>query len=114
MIFFNIKNVFLLITTLLLSSCGDTTNITNVYVINSSNEGNMTGQEHNLSNENNATGEENNVSNKDNSSQEVKNSLKGIALYGANLKQINGSRCYDIESFDGITSSLTPFYFDFE
>jgi hypothetical protein len=101
MISIKIKNVFLLINILLFSSCGDTTNITNVYLMNSSNEQNVTGQENNLSNE-------------DNNIQEVNNSLEGIALYQANLKQINGSRRYDIENFDGITSNLTPLYFDFE
>lgn len=41
-------------------------------------------------------------------------SLKDIELYDVNLKQVNGSRSYDIEKFDGTTSSLTPYAFNFE
>lgn len=41
-------------------------------------------------------------------------SLKGIELYEVNLKQVDGSRRYDIEKFDGITSALTALYFDFD
>jgi len=95
MFFFNINFFLLFIVLIIISACGDTTHITNIYEVNSSNGD---------------CKEEDNVS----ENIEVKNSLKGIFLYQANLKQINGSRRYDIEKFDGITSNLTPLFFNFE
>lgn len=44
----------------------------------------------------------------------TENSLKGIALYKATLRQINGTRDYHIEAYDGVTADMTPLYFDLE
>jgi len=103
MFFLNFILFFILLVSI--SACGDTTNVTNVYIINSSN--NESQEENNLSNQSH---EEENISENIN----IKNSLKGLFLYQANLKKINGSRRYDIEKFDGMTSNLTPLFFDFK
>ena len=98
----------------LFTACGDTINIvneTNVYIGEDKDNETNTSSETSSSN---ATRNSNNINQEDNNtdSRTIK-SLNGIELYEANLKQVDGNRRYDIEKFDGITSSLTALYFDF-
>jgi hypothetical protein len=98
------KSILIIIVSILIQACGEATTINNNNIINIIENNNST-------KENNSPREENNSSTEDNLT--IQNSLKGIELYYANLKQINGNRRYDIEKFDGITSNLVPLYFDF-
>lgn len=92
------------------TACGDTITI-NVYTGGDKDEDNNSSSEtFNNSNQTN----NNIIQDLNNTDSRVIKSLKGIELYEANLKQVEGTRRYDIEKFDGITSAFTPLYFDFD